>query len=155
MNPEIKTRINNLLQKGYSKAELARNLEISRVTLHNVLNVPDFSVSKTLTARMATHLDWLEKSFGHELIEALVLFYWDKKNSGELLTQTVEVMEQITGYQVGYHGLTFGGPGAFMFITSPGPDILIEAEFVSHEKIRSLGVAKSETLPIASRFRTT
>ena len=42
-----------------------------------------------------------------------------------------------------------------MFITSPGPDILIEAEFVSPEKIRSLGLAKSETLPIGSRFRTT
>jgi hypothetical protein len=153
MNQEIKERINALLKKGYTKAELARNLEISRVTLHKFLTVPDFSISKTLTARVTTHLDWLEKSVGHESVEALVLFFWNQKNSDALLTQSVEVIEQVTGYQAGYHGLTFGGPSAFAMITSPGPDTLTEAEFINPDKIRSLGMMRSETLPIGPKYR--
>lgn len=152
MNQELHAKINKYLNEGFSKSELARQLEISRSTLMSLLKNPHLPLSHSTLGKIQHNLDWLDKSHGHELMEFLILFMLQRQNLRLYLRQLITTGESLTGYKAGYHGMTYGGPSGFLLLQSPGvvpiAELAGEAERLLPEGTRG----RTETYTIATDY---
>jgi hypothetical protein len=122
----IRQGLRQFLATGFSKAELARSLKISRSTLIHILDDADYVPSSAIIGRLESNLDWLEKTKGHDTLDVLLLLYFQHENVLNYFQTAVDRTERITGIKVGYHGTTLGGPVGFMIFHTPGNETWTE-----------------------------
>lgn len=146
-----RSKINSLLKKGYSKSQLARSLDISRSTLISILKDKNYIPTKSTLGRIDSNIDWLEKPHGRELLSAMVLLYFQHKNVLEYFQYSITRAEKITGFKVGYHSITLGGPVGFMLVHAFGTDAA--TEFLRDCPFPYPAFGRTETLIIGSQYR--
>lgn len=150
---EIRQKILSFLEKGYSKSQLARELEVSRSSLIKIIDNPEFSPSNALLTRAELNLNWLEKSHGHELLDTLTLIYFQNQNVLKYFQDFIDKTEDATGFHVGYHGVTLGGPIGFIMFNTPGSDPI--TEIMGSNPFPHHGFGRTETLLIGTTARYT
>lgn len=148
---ELKAQINSFLEKGYTKSELARSLEISRSSLINLLSDQNYKPSKALLTRIKINLNWLEKSHGHELLDTITLIYFQNQDVLKYFQNFIDKTEDATGFHVGYHGVTLGGPVGFIMFNTPGSDPI--TEIMGSNPFPHQGFGRTETFLIGSTAR--
>lgn len=149
---ELVSKIEKYLNEGFSKSELARQLEISRSTLINFLNEPNPHLSKSTLGRISHNLNWLDRSHGHELMEFLVLFMLQRQNVVTYIRKLIDTSESLTGFTAGYHGITYGGPSGFLFLESPGVVPIAELAAEAKKILPENTQGRTETYTIATDY---
>lgn len=143
---KLRLDIQKLLKEGYAKASLARKLEVSRSTFLRLLEDEAYIPTDTIIARARINVEWLKKSHGHELLECLILLYFQRPNILPYFEAVVQKAEQHTGFFVGYHGVVLGGPVGFFLVHTPGVAPL--TEILGTKPFPNANFGRTETMVI-------